>query len=65
MSELLPNCDLRLLAETYKFQNKSSLSIHQKHLLLALEELQARRANEWICPGCHLRQDGPKIEPSF
>jgi len=65
MSESLLDCDLRLLVETYKFQKQSAMSIHQKQLLLALEELQAKRANEWICPGCYLRQDGPKIEPTF
>ena len=34
-------------------------------LLMALQELQARRRGEWICLGCFQRQDAPREDPPF
>lgn len=31
----------------------------------AMRELQQRRSGEWICPGCYLRQSGPKQDAGF
>lgn len=51
---------LRNIAEFSAFKASAMYELE-----LALRELQQRRSGQWICPGCHLRQDGPREDAGF